>query len=152
MRVLWLGYLAALTWLLVDRDPLQIVRSQETVFSLIRLLLPLTHVAAFSVLALLTVAARWPLPHWLAVTLLIVYGLATEFLQGFISTRQLDPVDILQNLAGIAIGCAMGWTIARLWTMVQDRTRDSGEGQKPLDAWDVLACVQSLERSRERAG
>ncbi len=108
-RILWLAYLVGLTWLLLDSDPLRVIRPRENLSSLAAMVVPWSHLATFGLLAVLTFAARWPLPHWATIGLLAFYGLVTEFSQFYIPARHLDPVDLLKNFTGIAAGCGLAW-------------------------------------------
>jgi len=45
------------------------------------------------------------------VAIVVVYGLATEGLQYFVPARTPELKDVLENLAGIAVGTALGWAL-----------------------------------------
>ncbi|NUQ65729.1 MAG: VanZ family protein [Pirellulales bacterium] len=119
VRILWLCYFITLTWLLVNRSPIELVRSQETFFAAAELAMPWSHLAGFGVLAVLTFVARWPISRWLTVLLLVLYSLATEYGQTFIPTRHPQLIDLAQNFAGIALGCGLAWAaglaVSRWW-------------------------------------
>ena len=104
MKRIFVGYLIALTYLLVAPKPLGDAHTHADLYSLLRGVGPLSHVLSFALLALLAFAARWLSAHWAVALCLIVYAGGTELLQAFIPRRHPELVDCLQNLLGIAIG------------------------------------------------
>ena len=74
--------------------------------------MPVAHLLSFSVLAVLALMARWPVPRWAIVVLMAAYGGMTEIVQGFFPPRTPEWLDWLQDLAGIAVGAALCWIVA----------------------------------------
>ncbi|MFZ5828449.1 MAG: VanZ family protein [Planctomycetota bacterium] len=108
MRAVCLLYAVALTLLLLTRDPASLVG----IVGAWRLLLQSAHFWSFLVLTLLMMAARWPASRWSIVGLLAVYAALTEFSQYWTATRRPEWSDWVQNIAGIAAGLAIYWTLA----------------------------------------
>jgi hypothetical protein len=71
------------------------------------------HFAAFTLLALFTLAARPPLRHLTLAVLLISYAAATELLQSFVPPRTPELKDFVENLLGLAVGTAVWWGARR---------------------------------------
>jgi hypothetical protein len=70
------------------------------------------HLSFFTVLGLLVNAARWPKgPWWPLVALLMVYGIATEFLQIVVPQRSARVMDGFEDVLGITIGVGIYWII-----------------------------------------
>jgi hypothetical protein len=70
------------------------------------------HLSFFTVLGLLVNAARWPKrPWWPLIALLMVYGIATEFLQIVVPQRSARVMDGFEDVLGIAIGVGIYWII-----------------------------------------
>ena len=60
---------------------------------------------SFSVLAVLALMTRWPVPRWGIVLILAIYGGMTEIIQRFTClTRTPRWTDWFQDLIGIAVG------------------------------------------------
>ncbi|MGD0899803.1 MAG: VanZ family protein [Thermoguttaceae bacterium] len=63
------------------------------------------HLTAFTILALLVHATRWPrLLWWPLMVLLVVYGVTTESLQIFVPSRSARVMDAVENILGVAAG------------------------------------------------
>jgi len=72
------------------------------------------HCGAFFVLAL-TFHRAFPLPFWLALMILIGYGLAIEYIQGLLPYRSASWGDLLADAAGAASYYALiGWRYRRV--------------------------------------
>jgi VanZ family protein len=71
------------------------------------------HLIGFFLLGLLASASNWPRRLTTRIALLVVYAFATEALQGLIPKRSSELADLLQNLAGAALGVALGWLLLR---------------------------------------
>lgn len=104
MKRVFVGYLIALTYLLVAPKPLGDAHTHADLYALLRGVGPLSHVLSFALLALLAFATRWPAGRWAVTLCLIVYAGGTELLQTFMPGRHPEFVDCLQNLLGITIG------------------------------------------------
>lgn len=111
MRVVCIAYLMFLTALLLSSDPMRLVGVRENVPSLLRLLLPLSHFLSFSVLAVLALMVRWPVPRWGIAVLLVLYGGMTEIAQRFTPVRTAEWQDWFQDLVGIAVGAVFCWIV-----------------------------------------
>jgi VanZ family protein len=113
---LFLLYLAALTVGLLVSNPFTLAGSGQS-----RLrefydahLEPVGHFLGFLVLGLLASASRWPAGLAARIALLAVYALGTEAMQALVPERTPELKDVLQNLAGAAVGAALGWMAARM--------------------------------------
>ena len=73
------------------------------------------HLIAFTILAVLIHATRWP-NHlcWRLVVLLLVYGITTESLQLLVPHRTARVMDGIENILGIVAGSGIYWLIRRL--------------------------------------
>lgn len=87
-----------------------------------------THFLAFSVLALLAHGTRWPKRiGWPLVTILAVYGIATESLQAFVPARVVALQDYTENILGVAAGTIVYWLVGRLLRQRRAEPRLEGE-------------------------
>ena len=111
--LLFLLYLAILTVGLLVSNPFAIAGSRE--FWLrevyVAYIDPVAHFVLFSVLGLLAYGSRWPARLAVRMALVVVYAVATEGLQHFVPQRTPELKDVLQNLAGTAVGAALGWML-----------------------------------------
>lgn len=71
------------------------------------------HTMLFVPLAVLVLAARLPLKTYTVLAILMLYAAGTEIAQTLVPNRQTDPLDLLENLLGVAIGSAIVWAAAR---------------------------------------
>lgn len=90
----------------------------------------LNHVGCF---ALLAVLAWWAgcRPLWAVGAGLLVFGLLIEVAQSAVPTRSADPMDLVADLLGIALGLLLCAT-ARTWRLSRQRasrTRPAGAAQ-----------------------
>lgn len=67
----------------------------------------LEHVAAFALLAVLVFWAGWVKYPTAMVAVLGLYALFTELVQSVVPSRIFDPVDLVANVAGIALGLVL---------------------------------------------
>jgi VanZ family protein len=111
MKAISAAYFLALTYLLVVKRPLAFIESDPGLGALSRDLVPVAHLVSFALLAVLTSAARWPIPRWGQWGLLVAYAMGTELVQAFLPWRTAELGDFLQDLAGIAAGLAT-WRLA----------------------------------------
>lgn len=111
VRACFIGYLIALTALLLTRDPTRLVGAPPTPLEAV------VHLLSFTLLAFLAMAARWPGAVWGVVLLLAAYAAGTELLQGLVSGRTPEWGDWFQDVVGIAVGVALH----RCWTVVWHR-------------------------------
>jgi len=95
-KAVFAAYLAALTVLLLTRDPFA---KDPTGFleALLRLIGPVTHLLSFWILAALALGSRWPVRGWVVVLLLAGYATGTELLQGAVSGRTPEWMDWFQD-------------------------------------------------------
>ena len=112
IRLVCLSYLISLTLLLLVADPLRLMGVRGDAPWLVRTLMPVDHLLGFGMLAILALAARWPMPRWAVAVLLVVYAGMTEVAQSLMPPRKAEWVDWLQDLAGIAVGVALCWIVA----------------------------------------
>jgi hypothetical protein len=114
LRVICVGYVAFLTLLLLSSDPSRLIGVHGDLPWLLRAMLPAAHLISFLVLATLALAPRWPVPRWVIVLILAIYGGMTEITQGFLPPRTPEWTDWIQDLGGIAVGTAFCWGLAVL--------------------------------------
>ena len=107
VRAMLLGYFALLSALLLVSDP----------FALLGMPRPpagsggYAHFQAFTLLGLLVAACRFKLQiRWIYLTTLL-YAVLIELLQFTNPARQVDPVDMLQNVLGASVGMLAWMTI-----------------------------------------
>ncbi len=112
--LLFLLYLALLTAGLLVSNPFALAGSGEPWLEKTygAYLEPMGHFLGFLVLGLLASVSRWPRCWTTRVALLLAYALVTEGLQTFVPHRTPDMKDLIQNLAGAAVGVAIGWPLA----------------------------------------
>jgi VanZ family protein len=114
LRCACLAYVACLTLLLFWKNPADLIGYHSGLPSLLRQLMPAAHLVSFSLLAVLALMPRWPLPRWSIVLMLAVYGGMTEVIQGFIPPRTPEWQDWFQDICGLAVGVACCWAAAIL--------------------------------------
>lgn len=68
---------------------------------------PVFHLTSFALLAVLMLAAGWPLSRAMLVALMIGYSVGTELIQGLLPYRACELTDCINDLVGIAAGIAM---------------------------------------------
>ena len=104
MRIVCLAYVAFLTLLLLSPDPARVISSTGRLPPILHTLMPCAHLLSFSVLATAMLLARWPMPRWVTVLILAMYGGATEIIQGFIPPRTPRWGDWFQDVVGVTVG------------------------------------------------
>ena len=72
------------------------------------------HFAVFALLAFVVYASRFRVHRGLTLALLVAYALLTESLQGFVPSRSVELLDLIENLLGLGFGTA-------IWLLVQKR-------------------------------
>jgi hypothetical protein len=73
------------------------------------------HLIAFTILAALVCATRWPNRlGWPLIVFLVVYGITTESLQLLVPHRTARVMDGIENILGIAAGSGIYWFVQRL--------------------------------------
>ena len=113
MRKICAGYWLLLTALLLARDPLGWFSGRRSVDAVYEHLEPFAHFLSFSLLTVLVLATHWRLSRRGQLAILAAYGLATELVQSQIPGRQMQLMDLVQDIAGIAFGCAAYWAWQR---------------------------------------
>jgi VanZ family protein len=106
-RIACLAYVVFLSLLLFSPNPSRLVSMSGDVPVFLRALMPWAHLLSFSVFAVLMLLARWPLPRWSIISLLALYGGASEIIQSFIPPRTPEWIDWVQDLGGVAVGVAI---------------------------------------------
>jgi len=134
IRVVAIAYLIFLTMLLWTSDPSRLVSWHGQLPWVLRRLLPVAHLLSFGVLSFLMLSARWPVPRWGVVLVLVLYAGVTEIVQGFLPPRTPEWGDWFQDIAGVALGAALCWTAAK-W--IARRRRSSCGSAVPSDPWEV---------------
>ena len=114
-RTLCIGYFITLYWLLLAAEPIRLLRSRPDLFEPLGDASVVGHLLGFTLLTLLALIPRWPVPRWAVVLCLIGCAVGTEPLQTLVPERTPEIVDCLQNLAGIAIGGAICWLAAQVF-------------------------------------
>lgn len=111
IRLACAAYWSALTVLLLAPEPTKLLGLEpKTVASIDRG----SHFVFFLTLALLVVASRGPIRRNFVALALVAYAFVTEGLQWFVPTRHVDPVDLLENLLGLAAGVLLWHTLQRV--------------------------------------
>ena len=109
VRLVCAVYCLFVTLLLVAPDPL-------TLLGIERLPTPEggrgVHFVVFALLAFVVHASRFPVHRGLTSALLVAYAILTELLQGFVPSRSVEFLDLLENLLGLGTGTA-------IWLLVQ---------------------------------
>jgi VanZ family protein len=114
MRKICIAYWLLLTLLLWSRDPLGWFETPSA-DALHDRLEPIAHFLSFGLLALFVLCTRWPpVSRYRLLVILAGYSVVTEVVQSQIPGRSMQLVDLLQDFAGIAAGCAM-FLLARRW-------------------------------------
>jgi VanZ family protein len=106
-RIACLAYVVFLSVLLFSPNPSRVISMSGELPGMLRALMPWAHLLSFSVFAALMLLARWPLPRWGIISLLALYGGATEIIQSFIPPRTPEWIDWVQDLGGVAMGVAI---------------------------------------------
>ena len=150
MKTLCIAYLIFLTALLLTADPSSMIGIKGGTPLVLRSLMPYAHLLSFSVLAVLALVARWPVPRWTLVILLVVYSGTTEVAQSFLPPRAAEWLDWLQNLGGIAIGVAVCWSLSTVGRLVGLR-EDNDQKSPPSNEWEVVHRVMSRPRVGEES-
>jgi hypothetical protein len=137
--LLCLGYWVLLTVLLLAPNPAALVglRAVPT--------LPWgkfgVHLLAFTILSLLVHCSRWPARLcWPLIAFLMVYGIATEWLQRFVPTRTVRLMDAVENMLGVAAGVGIYALLRRLMRPWE---------QKSSVAADMVRCAAADESVRQ---
>lgn len=107
MKTASLGYFAVLNFLLFARVPLDLFPSAWEDAAMHYS--PAFHLSSFMLLAVLLLAAGWPVPRATLLALMVAYSLGTELIQGLLPYRSCELSDCLNDLAGIAAGAAVLW-------------------------------------------
>ena len=124
MRRLCLVYWAVLTILLLTRNPLYWFRAAPPLLKTYRLFDSVTHLVAFTILAFLMLAARWPVSHRRLFAWLAVYAFVTEALQSLIPPRRTDAIDFIEDLIGLGLGAVI-WLAADWWFRARRAKHDA---------------------------
>jgi hypothetical protein len=73
------------------------------------------HFTALATLSIFVHTMRWPNRlAWRLVVLLLVYGLATESLQGLVPARSVQLHDYLANISGVLVGSSIYAAVRRV--------------------------------------
>jgi hypothetical protein len=157
MKTLCIAYLIFLTALLLTADPASLIGIPASLIGikggtplLLQALMPYAHLLSFMVLAVLALLARWPVPRWALVLLMVVYSGTTEVAQSFLPPRAAEWLDWLQNLGGIAIGVSVCWSLSTSRRLF--RVREDGDQKSPPNSeWEVVHRVMSRPRVGEES-
>jgi VanZ family protein len=115
LKILCVAYAVFLTALLLVANPNAMIGSPRgTLKTLLDHLLPAAHLLSFCVLTVLVLVARWPLPRWFLIALLIIYGGTTEIAQSFLPPRTPDWNDWFQDVGGVLAGIGCYWGLHAL--------------------------------------
>lgn len=112
LRVVCIGYIVFLTLLLLSPDPSLLIGAHGRLPWLLKMMLPAAHGVSFCLLAVLALTPQWPLSRWSVAGILAIYGGMTELIQGLTATRTPEWGDWFQDLAGIAAGAVLCWSVA----------------------------------------
>ncbi len=139
MRAVCIAYMVFLTMLLLCKDPTAVIGMQNHLPWILQVLMPYDHELSFTVLAVLAMSVRWPLPRWAIVPIMAAYGGLTEILQGY-TGRHPSWRDWFRDLTSIAIGTTICWIAACVVVgFARLRQKRSGAAQAaPCREWEVL--------------
>ena len=107
MKTASLVYFGVLNFLLFARVPLNLF--PEAWEGAAMHYSPAFHLLSFTLLAVLMLAAGWPVSRTTLLALMVAYSVGTEVVQGLLPYRSCELSDCLNDLAGIAAGTAMLW-------------------------------------------
>lgn len=127
MRYTSLCYWSVLTFGLLARNPIGLLRGHSAFSHAYAAIEPAVHFLTFALLTLLVLSGSWSVSRRLMLGVIVAYAAMTEMLQGLVPGRTPEWSDLLQNLAGMAAGLAIWWAAARLvcfW--VDERQARSG--------------------------
>ena len=116
LKLLSVVSLLVLAWLLLSSIPPRVFPRPQQVAEPFSTALVLGHFLCFTAVTFLALWSRWSLPRPAILLLLVLGGVATEFLQMAVPGRHPDVFDGLQNLVGIALGASVWWAVATLRT------------------------------------
>ena len=142
IKVISLIYLVFMTMLLLSSDPAGLIGMHDRLLPLLQWLMPWAHLLSFLTLAVLVLSARWPAPRWSMVLILAFYAGTTEISQSLVPKRTPEWNDWFMDLAGIALGAAICWTLAT-FTGALSRGRRRRCPASPSDEWEVMQKVMS---------
>jgi hypothetical protein len=138
--------------LLLASDPSRWIGVHGNLPYLLRMLLPVAHGLSFFVLAVLALAARWPVPRWGIVLFLMIYGGATEIIQSLVPSRMSDWLDWLQDIGGIAVGAALCWGVASLiGLLLRIRRSRHCDNSCPADGSEIVNKVMRRSAAGEQS-
>ncbi len=102
-------YLAFLTLALLLQNPFRLAAGgeQHARVWFHAYLAPWSHFICFFPLGFLFPTAQWHLTRWQLLTLLLVYAVGTEVLQGFIPHRNPEWQDLVQDIGGLLAGALL---------------------------------------------
>jgi len=103
-------YLPTLTTLLLMSTPPRLPRVVSNLGA---------HFCAFTLLAFLAAAGRWPIRSVVLAGLLVAYGLLVETAQLLVGARSVELLDYVENLLGIVAGLS-AWTLWHHWRGCQE--------------------------------
>ena len=146
IKVISLIYLVFMTLLLLSSDPAGLIGMHGRLLPVLQWLMPAAHLLSFLTLAVLVLGSRWPAPRWIMVLILVFYGGMTELAQYLVPTRTPEWQDWFMDLAGIAIGATICWTVAT-FTGALMRARRRRCPAAPSDEWELMQKVMSRPSS-----
>jgi len=116
LKAATLVYFAALTFLLLTRDPFRVARVYPVSHSLLVQLKPYAHFLSFTLLAVLAFSVSWPVRRRTVLAILLGYAAASECVQWFVG-RSPEFTDFFQDAIGILAGATICWGFfrARAW-------------------------------------
>jgi VanZ family protein len=115
MRLVFLGYFAYLTLLLLVPNPFPWVSASPKVLFYLDLIYPIAHCLSFAFLTGLALLAFRSVSASLIVSGLMVYASATELAQMFCPPRCAEWLDWFQDILGIALGVLLVWALSSSW-------------------------------------
>ena len=120
LRLLFGGYFAYLTVLLLAPEPYRWVGSSTSILYFLNLLYPFAHSISFAFLTVLALPAFRPLSRPAISVSLSGYAAITELLQKFLPPRTAEWQDWFQDLGGIAVGVLLTWMLATGWKAMRN--------------------------------
>jgi len=111
LRLVCVVYWVWLTALLLVPEPAKLLGIAKTSVPSIN---RGVHFASFLILAVLACASRWPIGRRRLALVLVGYAFLSEGLQGLVPPRQVDPLDLAENLAGLLAGTLLWHALTKV--------------------------------------
>lgn len=126
IRLACVAYWLMLTVLLLVPDPIKLLGLKRATVAAMG---QGTHFFFFLALAVLVSASRWPIRGGVLAAALVGFAFVTEGLQWFVPRRHVDPIDLIENLAGLLAGVLIWQAFSKM--TAKGRSHRLTVGQAP---------------------